>query len=86
VKKKTKTGMVLAFAAATAALTLAPPASAEPLSPPGMWVKSQDYQSHYLCRSAGLAGEFFGLWREGDWKCEGATLFVRQSAPAPGIG
>jgi hypothetical protein len=83
VEKKTTTGMVLAFAAA-AAVALAPPASADQL--PGVWVKSQDYQSHYLCRSAGLAGEFFGLWRENDWKCVGATLYVRQSSPAPGIG
>jgi hypothetical protein len=85
VEKKTKTGVVLAFAAA-AVVTLAPSASADQLSPPGMWVKSQDYQSRYLCQSAGLAGEFFGLWRESDWKCDGATLFVRQSSPAPGVG
>jgi hypothetical protein len=85
VQKKT-TGMVLAAAAAVVALTFAPSASADQLSPPGTWVKSQDYQSRYLCRSAGLAGEFFGLWQEGDWKCEGSTLFVRQLASVPGIG
>lgn len=84
-RKKTTIGVVLAFATA-AAVTLAPSASADQLSSPGMWVKSQDYQSRYLCQSAGLAGEFFGLWQEDDWKCDGATLFVRQSAPAPGIG
>jgi hypothetical protein len=85
VAKKTMTGVVLALAT-TAALALAPPASAQSLPDPANWAKSKDYQSHYLCRSAGLTGEFFGLWREGDWMCVGATLYVRQHSPAPGIG
>ncbi len=83
--KKTMTGILLGIAAA-GALAFTPSASAEQPSPPGMWMKSQDYQSHYLCRSAGLGGEFFGLWKKGEWKCEGSTLFVRQLAPVPGIG
>ncbi|MEV6907448.1 hypothetical protein [Amycolatopsis sp. NPDC051071] len=82
--KKKIAGMMIAAAAAM--LTFAPHASAEQPPSPGIWVKSQDYESHYLCRSAGLTGEFFGLWRDGDWKCDGSTLFVRQKSPMPGIG
>lgn len=84
--KKTSTGSLLALAAVAATLTLAPPASAEQLSPPGTWVRTHDFQSRYLCQSAGLTGEFFGRWREGEWQCSGTTLFVLQVSPMPGAG
>ncbi len=58
-RKRMTAGLLLATAGA--ALALASSAAAEQPSSPGMWVKSQDYESHYLCQSAGLTGEFFGL-------------------------
>jgi hypothetical protein len=85
VGKKT-TGLVLTFAALAAAATIATPASAEPVPQPGGWIKSQEYQSHHLCQSAGLVGEFFGLWRESEWKCVDSTLYVLQGVPVNPAG
>lgn len=85
--KKT-TGLMLAFAVSTAVLTTATPASASAAqtSPPVSWVKAQDFESQQLCKDAGLVGQFFGLWSEGGWKCEGSTLYVRQYTPTPAAG
>jgi hypothetical protein len=86
VGKKTRSSLVLTCAAVAGALAFAAPASADPLPPPGGWMWSQDFGSTYLCRSAGLAGDFFGRWREGDWQCVGTTLYVRQNVSAPPAG
>ncbi|MFJ7217955.1 hypothetical protein [Amycolatopsis sp. NPDC098790] len=82
--KRILTGSLLAAAAAS--LVLAPAAVAEGVSSPGSWVRTHDFQSRYLCQSAGLTGEFFGRWREGEWRCEGTTLFVLQVPSLPGAG
>lgn len=84
--KKKMTGLMLMFAAIAATLATAPSASADQLPSQGIWAKSQDYKSSYLCQSAGLTGQFFGLWKEDEWKCDGATLFVLQPAPLLPIG
>jgi hypothetical protein len=85
VGKKT-TGLALTFAALAVAVSTAAPASAQAAPPPGGWIQTQNYQSNYLCQSAGLVGEFFGLWRQGQWKCVGTALFVLQGLTTPPAG
>ncbi|GAA3833373.1 hypothetical protein [Amycolatopsis tucumanensis] len=41
------------------------------------WAPVQDLGSAYFCQAAGIAGQTFGRWQPGDWRCVGPVLWVR---------